>query len=161
MRWLDTRILFIVAAVLLLCGLMVCVPRTYGDTYAVAGAAAPLIRRSARKRAEAAPLLRPRRDGYVLTVARVGVQLAREDAAHRMHVYEVAGHAVALAKAGIAVRAALEHGESATKHYAAARAVAHLFCADIVEGALPGMVLGLEFSSGQYVSGERNIFFVA
>lgn len=94
-------------------------------------------------------------------VARVAVQLAREDAGRYMTADELAGYANALVDASTAARRALLCGKDPVSHYAAAREVLEPFGARLLaNGDVRGMVVGVRFNSGRHVRGPNGIFYV-
>ena len=96
------------------------------------------------------------------TIARVSVQLAREDAGLYMTPQEIASKAIELVGAAFAARKAVASGANAKAYYRAARAVVAQFGAELVaRGDLRGMVVGVRFHSGRFTSGAENIFYVA
>lgn len=130
--------------------------------------------RKARKTAKRAPALNTRRDDRLTTapngvavrqqkaVARVAVQLAREDAGQYMTVHEISALAAELVWAAYRARDALARGLSPRAHYRDARRVVERFGAQLVErGDSVGMVVGVVFQSGRFTSGASNIFYVA
>lgn len=98
----------------------------------------------------------------VKTIARLTVQLAREDAGQYMTVHELANAAVQIVGAACDARAALKRGATPRRQYDAARKLLEPFGAELVDrGDLNGMVVGVRFNSGRFTSGGDNIFYVA
>jgi hypothetical protein len=96
------------------------------------------------------------------TIARLAVQLAREDAGLYMTPKEIAGAAAQIVSAACDARAALTRRKSARSHYDAARKLLVPFGAELVDhGDVNGMVVGLRFHSGRFTSGAGNVFYVA
>jgi hypothetical protein len=64
--------------------------------------------------------------------------------------------------AAFKARAAVESGKDPAEHYAAARAIASTYYAELVaNGDLEGMVVGPKFTSGHWTRGAGHIFYVA
>lgn len=100
----------------------------------------------------------PRKD---VTLARIAVQLAREDAGRYMTVAEIVDRAAKLAGAAYAARSAVERGKPPERHYEAARLVAAEFGAIIVpRGDVHGCVVGVRFTSGRHRAGFEDLFYV-
>lgn len=94
-------------------------------------------------------------------LARISVQLAREDAGRFMTTSEIVDAALKLARAGFQARKAVERGARADLHYAAAQEIARAFDADVVrKGDATGMVMGVRFRTGNYRENPESVMYV-
>lgn len=93
---------------------------------------------------------------------RLAVQLGRQPASQGMTVDEVAADAIELARLGQLSRKALEMQRTPDAYVKAAAEIADRYSASVVDlRQLDGVVTALEFRSGLYSSGYRNLFFIA
>lgn len=95
------------------------------------------------------------------TLARVAVQLAREDAGRFMTTSEVVAAAERLVDAAHRARAAVERGSNPEAHFAEVRKVADKFEAELIPRRNPrGMVVGIRFRTGRFKESPQDIFYV-
>lgn len=95
-------------------------------------------------------------------LCRLAIALSREDVGLYRTSNELIADARGLITAGDAARAAIAAGRSPRTAYAKAKQIAAVYLARVVDrGELAGMVLGIAFTSGQFVCGADNICFIA